>query len=238
MTREKNFAGFLNETFEVIGGNIVAVVVFVLVIGGLTSAATLFGFIGAQESFDVLGTQLTTDFPVIGGLLSIYAALIVVVSVLASYFLLSTMLESRGMLPNAGTRIWAYIGISILSALGTGLGFLLLIVPGIIVMVRWSAAPSFLLSERGGIVQSLGDSWEATRGSGWPIFFAGLVLFIGFAVVAGIVGAFGGMVNVDPVSTSFSSMFDALGNAITIAFGVAVFSLVHDSSEAVGEVFS
>ena len=238
MQRQKDVGGFLSETLDVITDNAVPILLFILVIGGMSATATIFGFINVEETTEVFGVPVTTSTPVVGGLVGVYALALMVASALASYFLLSAMLQGRGRLPNSDTRIWAYLGLTLLSGLGTAFGILLLIIPGIILLVRWSAAPAFLLSARRGILESLGDSWEATRGSGWAIFLAALILLIGFAILAGIFVGFSEFSGLTTVSTILASFVDVAGSAFSLAFTVAVFCLVYDDSQSVGEVFS
>ncbi len=238
MQREKNVGGFISETLEVIAQNGVPIVLFVVVLGSVTASATLFGLIGVTETTEIFGVEVTASTPILGGALGLYAIAITVLSVLASYFLLAAMLQSRGRLPSSDTRILAYVGLTILSTLGMMVGFLLLIIPGIIILVRWSAAPAFLLSVRTGIVESLGRSWEATSGAGWAIFLAGLILAIGYGILVGIFVGFGELGGFSTISTIFASFLDVAGSAFSLAFTVAVFSLVHNDSEAIGEVFT
>jgi hypothetical protein len=83
------------------------------------------------------------------------------------------------------------IGLSILLAIGIMIGFVLLIVPGIILLLVWAVAVPSLVIERGGVFAALARSAELTRGAKWKIF--GLFLLIAVAywllsLVAGIVG--------------------------------------------------
>ena len=110
-----------------------------------------------------------------------------VLFVIASYFLLVQMLHALGRSMSAGARFWSFVGMSILAGIGVGIGFMLLFIPGIIVMVRWSAANGYLLSGEHSITDSLGASWEATKGHGWSIFGAGLLLWIGLTVLNSVI---------------------------------------------------
>jgi len=74
------------------------------------------------------------------------------------------------------------IAIAVLSILGIGLGFILLLVPGIIVALMWSVAVPVRVVESTGIVHSLGRSRELTRGHKGAIF--GLLVLYFIAVFA------------------------------------------------------
>jgi hypothetical protein len=79
------------------------------------------------------------------------------------------------------------IGLSIISGLGTALGFILLIVPGIIVALGWSVAVPVKVVERAGVFESLSRSWELTSGHKGTIFLLALV----FAIASWIFAALG-----------------------------------------------
>ncbi|WP_244602729.1 glycerophosphoryl diester phosphodiesterase membrane domain-containing protein [Mesorhizobium delmotii] len=74
------------------------------------------------------------------------------------------------------------IGIAVLVSLGAGLGFMLLIVPGIILWLRWSVAVPVLVQERRGVFGSMKRSRELTKGSRWALFGFWVILII--AVIA------------------------------------------------------
>jgi len=63
----------------------------------------------------------------------------------------------------------AFFGINLLAGLGIILGMILLIVPGLILAARWSAANAALLAEGDGVNAALGRSWHMTGPSLWPI---------------------------------------------------------------------
>lgn len=237
MKREKDFGGFLGQALELIGNNITAVLIFVAVLAGLNTIGLMTGLIEADDTIAGLGfgfmVEATDTFATAG-----YEIGVAVITIVASYFLLAQYLESSGRLRDRDTRIWAYIGMAILSGIGTVLGFLFLIIPGLILMVRWSAASGFLIGARKGVTESLGDSWEATRGHGWPIFFAGLVVFLGIIIVSAILGGAVGFSGNELAIALISSVAEAATNAVFLAFGIGVFLLVHDDTEEIGEVFA
>ncbi|HZV84937.1 MAG TPA: hypothetical protein VFF48_08125, partial [Brevundimonas sp.] len=69
------------------------------------------------------------------------------------------------------------LGLAILMGLGLGLGFLLLIVPGVILAVMWLVASPALVVENRGIFDSFQRSRDLTRGNRWMIF-ALLVVYV------------------------------------------------------------
>ena len=65
--------------------------------------------------------------------------------------------------------------VSLLAGLGIGVGFLLLIVPGLFLLTIWAVVAPVCVLERPGILASFGRSRELVRGHGWTVF-AALVL--------------------------------------------------------------
>jgi hypothetical protein len=237
MHRKADFAGILGETISLFGDGWRGVLIFILVIGGLNAAGIALALAepgGGLAGFGI-GFHLDADSgPAVAG----FELLTVVVSVVASYFLLVHLLEARNRFRAGETRVWAYIGMSILSSIGMIVGFVLLIVPGLILLVRWSAASGFLIGARKGVVQSLSASWEATKGHGWSIFGAGLVMLIGMAVIGGVLGGAGSLEGSETLFGFAAGLVDAISTAILLAFGIAVFVLVHNDEGELGEVFA
>jgi hypothetical protein len=80
------------------------------------------------------------------------------------------------------------IGLSILLAIGVGIGFVLIIVPGLFLLTIWSVAAPSLVIERRGVFAAFGRSRELVRGHGWQVFGVILVV-IGLSIVVGIIAA-------------------------------------------------
>ena len=78
--------------------------------------------------------------------------------------------------------VFPVAGVAIVTGLAIWLGFVFLIVPGVIVLVMlWVAVPVAVV-ERPGVFRSLGRSRELTKGNRWRVF--GLIVVIGVAVIA------------------------------------------------------
>jgi hypothetical protein len=83
------------------------------------------------------------------------------------------------------------IGLSILIGIGVMFGFILLIVPGIILLLMWAVAVPALVVERSGIMAALSRSAELTKGVRLKILGLFLVLAVAFwllSIVLGFVG--------------------------------------------------
>lgn len=96
------------------------------------------------------------------------------------------------LLNSAGPFVLPLIGAGILSGLAIGIGFLLLVVPGLILLTIWSVIAPVIVIERSGVIAAFGRSRELVRGNGWNVFGVIVCVFlIAFAagIVLGLIGA-------------------------------------------------
>jgi uncharacterized membrane protein len=83
------------------------------------------------------------------------------------------------------------IGLTILFSLGVGFGFILLLIPGLILLLMWAVAVPALVIEREGVLAAFSRSAELTKGHRWKIFGLFLLLLVIYwllSLVAGFVG--------------------------------------------------
>lgn len=108
------------------------------------------------------------------------------------------------------------LGLLILWSLGVGLGWVLIIVPGLMLMTMWSAALPSLVAEDCGVIESFGRSRALTKGYRWAIFgtlFVALLLIYVPAVV------FGGAL----VASVGTGIMAGQGPSIVFVIGTAVY---------------
>jgi len=97
-----------------------------------------------------------------------------------------------GQLLQAATPvIGQLILVGILAGIGIAIGFILIIIPGLILITIWSVAAPVVVLERPGAVRALGRSRELVRGNGWQVFGVIVVLVIGVGIVAAVIEAIG-----------------------------------------------
>ena len=77
---------------------------------------------------------------------------------------------------------------NILAAIIIGIGFILLVIPGIYLLVRFAFVSPAVVLERKGPGEALSRSAELVRGSWWRVFGIGLLVFILVAVANGVLG--------------------------------------------------
>ncbi|GAB5347340.1 hypothetical protein [Alteriqipengyuania sp. 357] len=246
MDREADVSGILSQTVDVASGVGRALAIYVLVLGVFSGIGGLFGLASMED--DMFSVGFNYDFIVgetagiLGGLFEIVGLVLFVV---ASYVLLAQMMAAVGRPMRRGGRFWSFVGMSILAMIGVMIGFVLLIIPAVILIVRWSAANGFVLGGEHSVTEALGASWEATDGRGLSIFAAGLVLWIALAVLSSIVVAIVTGIGLAgetmspllALAMAVSGFVEAFGNAVSFAFSIAVFHLVAPADTALAEVF-
>lgn len=82
---------------------------------------------------------------------------------------------------------WPLVAVSILFGLGVGIGFILLIIPGLFLLVIWSVVAPVTVLERPDVFHAFGRSRELVRGNGWNVF--GVIVLVILAVVVVSVAA-------------------------------------------------
>ncbi len=224
----------LSRTFELVSKNAREFAAYVAVIGGLTAVGYLLNFT------DISSSAVSMEFLIDQSDSLTSAAFdlgLLVVSIIANYLLLKRLLLSEREHSDHGNRFWAYLGMYILSVLAMIVGFLLLIIPGVILLIRWSATSGYVIGEDCSVSEAFGKSWEATSGSSWLILAAGIVLlllvFMASALVAGVTGILG-----VTAGSAVSALVEAASTALFLAFGIAVYLSVSDGNEEVREVFA
>jgi hypothetical protein len=126
-------------------------------------------------------------------------------------------------------RIFSILWITIISLVATLAGFILLVIPGIIAVVRLTFAPMALVvdGERG--TSAISRSWRLTSGHFWRVagalFVAGII-----AAVAATILAIPGELAVQalgPESWPISALATALATVVTTPFSMLVIVLMY-----------
>jgi len=178
-----DFGHVVGQTFGLIGRNFFAFITLALVLVG----APRFGIMYLQSTLLDERPDLASWAPLAGGL----------VSLVTTYILQGALTRaSVDDLSKKGVSIGAALGdglryffplfiVALLVGLGTLIGLILLVIPGLFLMVRWAVSAPAALIEREGPTHSIGRSAELTEGHRWAIF--GLVLlYVVFAYAIGI----------------------------------------------------
>jgi hypothetical protein len=168
-TRELKIGKIIDKTLGVAELSIVPALIYVVVLTALGAAIDYFA-VGSTSPLRLAGGEV----------------LKAAIGIPCAYFLLVAMVRRTGLQSRTDEDVFLpYIGLSVLYSLGVMLGMILLVIPGIFVMARWILAQPLIVAQGTGVMKSLGESWERTRGNEFSIIFAGLALVI-LLIVAGI----------------------------------------------------
>jgi hypothetical protein len=113
-------------------------------------------------------------------------------------------------------RFWSVVLIVILVALAIIAGFILLVIPGFIVLTRLTCAvPALVVEGRRGR-SALSRSWNLVKGRGWPVF--------GTIIVAGIITSVVSAIFTAPFTNSWVArgLASAIASVITMPFTALV----------------
>jgi hypothetical protein len=91
------------------------------------------------------------------------------------------------------------------------LGFIALIVPGIIIACRLAFVSYLVMDKKLDPIEAVETSWRLTRGHGWKIFFMGLASFfiIIFGLIMVVVGIFPALIW---IGSSFAALYQSVLN--------------------------
>lgn len=187
--------------------------------------------IGSVGGLTVL--NMLTDLGRLGNGANLLSA---IVSMGLQYWLIRQMLEQRSML-DGRAGFGSFFGVNFLSGLAILLGFLLLIVPGVFLAARWSAADAALLSEGEGVSAALGKSWEMTAPHVWPIVGALLVVYVpAFALGMGLSISMGDAMPI--LISGIANLAVFTGSVVAWLMGVAVYTLLQPGTDMLADVFA
>ena len=211
--RELKTGKVIDKSLAVIERNIGPVLAFVVVITALCVPVSYVA-IGSTSISRLIGSEVLRS----------------VISMICSYFLLVAMLRRTNLFSRTQDAFLPFIGLTLLSSLGTLLGFIALVLPGIFIMARWILAPQMLVARDSGVMQALGDSWERTRGNEFQIIFGTLLLLLPLIAIGIAISVF-----LEADSLPRLIVGQIASTAATVVFlsvGVALYGLMGIGKEA------
>lgn len=123
--------------------------------------------------------------------------------------------SSPGQLLRAVTPVLSrLIMVGIVAGVAIGIGFVLIIVPGLILLTIWFVAAPVIVLERPRGLAALSRSRELVRGNGWPVFGVILLLYILVSVVSA------------GIELAADSAGTGVGIVVTVVIGVLTAPLV------------
>ena len=212
--RDLKIGKIIDKTLGVVERTAFPALIFVIVVTALCAPISWFT-VGSLSASRLAGGEL----------------LKAVIGIVAAYFLIVPMLRRAGLHTRSDADAFLpFIGLSVLSALGVLLGFIAFIIPGLFVMARWSIAQPLLVGQGTGVMESLGESWERTRGNEFSIIIAALALALAPIVVMIATAVF--FEETSPVRIGVTQLASSAMSAIFLGMGVAIYGLMTGGSEA------
>jgi hypothetical protein len=115
--------------------------------------------------------------------------------------------------------------VSVLFGVGVAIGFILIIIPGLILLTLWSVVAPVTVLENPGILAAFGRSRELVSGNGWSVFGAIVLLYLTVVVVSLVASAIssglgsGGSAFIQLIVTVLLAPVPALGASV-LYFGL------------------
>lgn len=130
------------------------------------------------------------------------------------------------------------LGLGVCLGLAVGLGFLLLIVPGVLLILMWSVAAPALVVERTGVFGAFSRSAQLTKGNRWAVLGLGLLFWVASSIVGGVSAVFMGVIlfsNLAQAGAAAPSTI-TLAGGLFAAFGALVSGLFSAALAMLGAV--
>jgi hypothetical protein len=123
---------------------------------------------------------------------------------------------------SATPAIVPLIAFGILFSIGVGIGFVLLIVPGFILLTIWSVGAPAIVVERAGVIDAFGRSRHLVRGNGWSVFATLVAVLLIVIAIGVILGAIATPIGDGEASTLVASIISTVLTAPIFALAVSV----------------
>lgn len=170
-----------------------------------------------------------------------------IVNFFVTYHVTEAILRGESLMVTPSRSYGSLFGASILTALGVGLAFVLLIVPGLYLMARWSMVSPLIVAEGRSASDALSMSWERTRDSAWAIAVVYIAYIVAFAVIVAFAAGSGVLEAVDgqsasapltiPTQAVINLASSALG-MLGVLIGVAVYRALIGNGAQYDDVFA
>jgi len=108
-------------------------------------------------------------------------------------------------------KLLGIIGLAILAGLSCMIGVILLVIPGIILAVKFSLSLPIYVLEDVSVFTAISRSFQMTKGKAWSIF--GMVLII--MIVTILVGMIAGFISILPIMLISSVVLFIIGSLIS-----------------------
>ncbi|MEP0390887.1 MAG: glycerophosphoryl diester phosphodiesterase membrane domain-containing protein [Erythrobacter sp.] len=236
MNDRAGLSSFLNGTVDELRNNRNIALVYLAI---MIPLGALSGYFNPEDVGDSFGMGLVIDEALLsqGPLAVIVVFATFVVGLVAHYWLIAAMTWQTSS--PSFDRFLPFVGITILSWIGIGLGLIVLLIPGIYLAVRWVAVLPLVLTRDDQAMDAFGDSNQLTRGYGWSIFGASLILFLAVGAFTIVVGVFSvSLAGIGAIVTALSAaVLESISSVIFAGFTVTVYRQLGTNQEEPADAF-
>ncbi|WP_337186795.1 YciC family protein [Phenylobacterium sp.] len=245
-TRKLDIGRVIGGTFSVIGRNFVTFAVLGLILAGLPTG--LMYVLQTQAMTEQLAAMQTGDIAATGayftnvGLSTV--VLMITTAILQGALIHAVVQDFSGARASIGealaTGLRAFlplIAVSLLYTLAMALGFILLIVPGIMIAIALCVCAPAVVADRSGVFGAFTRSRALTRGNRWRIFALFIVLVVLLMVVGAVVAVVAGALALtnpgalqDPAALAMNPLMIALNvvqQTLSAVIGAALISVLY-----------
>lgn len=121
-----------------------------------------------------------------------------------------------GSAASLGGQLPAIFAAALMVTIATTVGYMFLLIPGIIMSIAWIATTPSIVVERMGAIEGMERSRDLTRGFRWPIFGVFVVIGLGQLLLGGLYYLLPGTdVNADPLGMFGMTLVDLVSGTIS-----------------------
>lgn len=204
----------------------------------LGEATRLIGLVPAVSAMYVMlntAASVSSDIPGLEGVGTMTSS---IVGLALGYVLVASMVVAGGLVDQKKAGFLPYFGMGILTSLGIGLGLIFLIVPGIFLLVRWTAAYGFLFAEGEGVTKSMTSSYHLTEGSFWPLLGAIVIpSVLAIGAVAAMIFWTGDEGQILLPASIAANLAISVAGLLFTAIGLGFYSLKRSGGDRLEQIF-
>ena len=222
-----SMGGILSQSMAIMKRNFIPFSILAILLSGIPQWIMQVLFIGDMQSgnFDPEGFSA-------GPFIAAYLVALICSFILYSALVFGTFQDLRGTPVSIGENLGRALKVlvpvfilSIVMSVGLMVGFVLLIVPGVILSLMWAVAIPVLVVEKPGLFASLSRSAELTKGERWRILGLFLIFMLIAIVVVIVVGIIVALISM--ASFTIGALLNAIISAIVAAFGAVLFTVLY-----------
>lgn len=114
------------------------------------------------------------------------SALALILYLAGQYWLYHGLLKARGMIETPRHHALSFAGLALLLIVPIAFGLALLMLPGLFLVARWIAAPSYVVARGHWSVAAATESWRAVRGHTLKLMVAVIIMFVMASILGGL----------------------------------------------------